>query len=416
MSKIEGKKNPILPIFITVLIDMLGVGIIIPIFAPLIVKNEHGILSAATPEATKNMLYGLLTAMFAIFQFFGAPVLGALADRYGRKKILQISLFGTLIGYVLFAFAIYYKNLYMLFLARAVPGFMGGNIAIVLAALSDVSKPQEKSKNFGLVGLAFGLGFILGPFLGGVLSSPQIISWFDYSTPLWFTALLTLSNIYFVKSRFPDTYVPQNPREVYILQGFRNVGRAFRYQELRPVLLSLFLQAFGFSFFMQFFQVYLIHRFSYNQQQIGILFGYIGLWIAFTQGVINRRVASGFLPPSVLSFSLLGMAVSLLLILIPSNPVFLYLFHPLIAISQGLTQPNFTSLVSSLASSDEQGEILGIQQSVQSLAFAIPPLIAGFAVSIDYRLPILMGAAFLFLAWLNFMIKFDRKAYQSKAF
>ena len=154
------KLNPTLAVFITVFIDLLGVGIIIPVFAPLIIENKHGMMPAEMTEATRSIFYGFLTATFPFFQFFGAPILGTLADKYGRKKILQISLVGTLVGYVLFALSIHYQILWMLFLARAIPGFMGGNISIVSAALADISKPEERAKNFGLIGMAFGMGFI----------------------------------------------------------------------------------------------------------------------------------------------------------------------------------------------------------------------------------------------------------------
>ena len=172
MTKPAKKKvSPILAVFITVFIDMLGIGIIIPITPNLFLNPAQSILPPEFSEHSRNILYGFFAATYPFFQFFGAPILGTLADRFGRRKILQISLVGTFIGYVLFAFAIQSKLIWLLFLSRARPGCTGGNISIALAALADVSKPEEKAKNFGLVGMAFGLGFILGPTLGGILSS-----------------------------------------------------------------------------------------------------------------------------------------------------------------------------------------------------------------------------------------------------
>src|SRR5437016_3048595 len=128
--------NPILAVFITVFIDMLGIGIIIPILPNLIMDTPHSILAAGVSAHSRNILYGFLAATFPFFQFFGAPILGTLADKYGRKRILQISLVGTLIGYILFAFAVKSNLLWLLFISRALPGFTGGNISIVLAALA----------------------------------------------------------------------------------------------------------------------------------------------------------------------------------------------------------------------------------------------------------------------------------------
>lgn len=393
-------------VFITVFIDLLGVGIIIPIFVPLIVANTHGMLPADISPAKLNLIYGLLTATFPFFQFFGAPILGTLADKYGRKKILQFSLIGTLIGYVLFALAIQYKVLWLLFVARAVPGFMGGNISIVTAALADISKPEERAKNFGLIGMAFGLGFILGPFLGGMLASKDVCSYFTYSTPLWFTALLTLLNIYYVAKQFPETFKPSARGKVSLLTGINNIRKAIGMVNMRVILLTVFLQAFGFSFFMQFNQVFLNTKFHFEEKEIGLFFGYIGLWIAVTQGLIIRYVGSRFKAPQILRVSLLGLAITIVAILLPRQWWMLLLVNPFIAIFQGLSQPNQTSIVSSMTPPESQGEMLGIQQSIASLAFTIPPLIAGFIVSIDYRLPMLAAAAVTLLAWANFYFRY----------
>jgi DHA1 family tetracycline resistance protein-like MFS transporter len=403
------KINPTLAVFITVFIDLLGVGIIIPVFAPLIIENSHGILPASFTESQRNLLYGVLTATFPFFQFFGAPILGTLADKYGRKRILQFSLMGTFIGYVLFALSIHYNILWMLFIARAIPGFMGGNISIVTAALADISKPEERAKNFGLIGMAFGMGFILGPFLGGILSSKEVCSWFNYSTPLWFTSLLTAINIYYVRNQFPETFKPSARGKVSLLTGIKNVQRAFHLVNMRVILLTVFLQSFAFSFFMQFNQVFLLKKFHFTEKQIGILFGYIGLWITITQGIIIRKVARHFLPSQILRISLLGLAVAIVLILLPSEAWMLYLVNPFIAIFQGISQPNQTSIVSTLTPPESQGEILGIQQSIASLAFTIPPLIAGLIVSFDFRLPLIASAVIMLLAWANFFFRFEGK-------
>ena len=355
------KISPILAIFITVFIDMIGIGIIIPITPSLFLSHDHSILSSDISQHTRNIMYGFMAATFPFFQFFGAPILGTLADRFGRKRILQISLVGTFIGYVLFASAIHLKLVWLLFFSRALPGFMGGNISIALAALADVSKPEDKAKNFGIVGMAFGLGFILGPTLGGLLSSPDIVSWFNAATPLYFTAMLTVINMLYVFVQFPETFTPVQAREATLLTGLHNLRKAIGLVNMRVILLTIFLQAFGWSFFMQFNQVYLLQKFQFSPRQIGVVFGYIGIWVVITQGGITRQLAKRFAPPQILKWSLIGLAITILVVLIPQHPGMLYLVNPFIAIFQGLTQPNQTSIVSSLGTKENQGEILGIQ-------------------------------------------------------
>lgn len=395
MAKIS--KSPVFTIFLTIFIDMLGVGIMIPVFAPLIINNQIGIVPSHFSEAERKIIYGFLTATFSIFQFFGAPILGGLADLYGRKKILSYTIMGTVIGYLFFAAAIYSKQLWLVFIARMIPGFMGGNISIALAALADVSDEKSKPKNFGLVGMSFGLGFILGPGIGGILGE------IDYSLPLFFTALLSLINWFLVRKQFPETFTAVSKKKISVWAGFHNIQKAFQLDGLRVILLVIFLQAFGFTFFTQFFPVFMIDKFGVSERMIGYLFTYIGVWIALTQGVITRFVSKKYNWNKVLSVSLLGMAVTLGMMLIPNHIWGIFVVHPMLAIFQGLTQPNITTAVSSLGSEENQGEVLGIQTSVQSLAFGIPPIIAGYISAIDFRLPIIVGSSFLILSWIIYI-------------
>ncbi|MDB5284119.1 MAG: Major facilitator superfamily protein 10 Tetracycline transporter-like protein [Bacteroidota bacterium] len=402
--------SPLLAVFITVFIDMLGIGIIIPISPGLILHGDTSILDPTITLHARNIIYGFFCATYPFFQFFGAPILGTLADKHGRKKILQISLVGTFIGYVLFAFAIHYHLIWLLFISRALPGFTGGNISIVLASLADISKPEEKAKNFGMVGMAFGLGFILGPAIGWFLSDSSIVSWFNASTPLCFTALLTVVNMVYVYKQFPETFKPTQTRELTLFAGIHNLKKAIGLVNMRVILLTIFLQAFGWSFFMQFNQVYLIQKFHFSPRQIGILFAYIGVWIAITQGGITRVVSKKFAPPEILKVSLFFLALAIVILLLPEKIYLLYLLNPFVAIFQGLTQPNQTSIVSSLASKDNQGEILGVQQSLQSFAFTVPPILAGFLLNLDYRLPMVVAAVMTVLAWIVFILFFKESA------
>ena len=198
MDKANKPKAPLLTIFLTVFLDMLGVGIVIPVIAPLLLDPSHNMLSVDYTVEARTILLGFLIAAYPLAQFFGAPMLGALSDRFGRKKLLFISLIGTFAGYILFATAILEQNIYLLFFSRLLDGFTGGNISIALSAISDSSDEKSKAKNFGIVGAAFGLGFILGPYIGGKLADPGIVSWFNASTPFWFAAILTAVNLLFV--------------------------------------------------------------------------------------------------------------------------------------------------------------------------------------------------------------------------
>ncbi len=419
MKNDRAAKKLLLPVFLTVFVDLLGATIVLPILAPLFLDFETGISpidvaglsAAALGELTRSrtIIFGLLIAIFPLAQFFGAPLLGSWCDRIGRKKVLIISLAGTLVGYILFALGIRYNLIWLLFVARALDGFTGGNISIVFSAISDVSTKETKTKNFGLVGMAFGLGFIIGPYIGGKLSDPNVLSWFNFETPFWFSAVLCLVNIILVLLYFFETLKKKSTKPLSALQGIRNIGVAFGAPNLRIIFMVSFFLTFGFSLFTQFLQVFLIQKFDFSPPQIGEYFAFIGLFIALTQGLLTRFLSKKISNEVAVTISSLGLALSLIIYIIPTEAHYLYYFAPFIAIFQGVMSPNLQTLVSNNASDEQQGEILGINQSVQSLAQAVPPIIAGFVVAMSIQLPIIMSAIFTFIAFLIFIIFYYKK-------
>ncbi|GJM35969.1 MAG: tetracycline resistance MFS efflux pump [Saprospiraceae bacterium] len=398
--------SPLLTIFLTVFIDMLGIGIIIPVIPALFFEDSSGFFNPTVSMDHRSILYGLLVACYPFMQLFGAPMLGALSDRYGRKPLLSISLVGTMVGYLLFAYAILTNNLILLFFSRMLPGFTGGNISIILSAIADISDAKSKAKNFGLVGAAFGIGFILGPALGGILADNTIVSWFNHATPFWLTAGLTLVNLIIVQFRFPETLKEKSETPVSLFRGLSNVGKSFQQPALRTIFAVILLLSLGFSFFTQFFSVYLIQEFDYTVKNIGLLYCWIGIWLAFTQGFIVRRM-SGRVPSGlILNYSILMLSLSLGVILLPDQSFWFYIINPFIAIAQGITSPNLTTVVSEQALATQQGEILGINQSMQSLGQLFPPLIAGYLNTLNSNFPLLAAAAFTLAGWLVYVFIF----------
>jgi DHA1 family tetracycline resistance protein-like MFS transporter len=391
-------------IFLTVFIDMLGVSIVIPVIPALFFTPDTQFFSSETPEATISVLYGLLLACYPIMQFFGAPLLGALSDKHGRKPVLSVSLIGTFIGYVLFATAIVTQNLWLLFFSRMLPGFTGGNISIIMSSIADVSKVEDKAKNFGLVGMAFGLGFIFGPTIGGILSDDSIVSWFNHSIPFMVTAVLTAINFILVRLNFPETNFNRKTTPFSLFAGFQNIAKSFSTPNLRTIFGVVLIMSLGFTFYTQFFSVFLIQKFEYAEKDIGILYGWVGLWLAFTQGVIVRRLALWVKSHKVLFYSMPFIAIGLAMLLIPSKAYLFFFINPIIAVAQGITAPNLTAVVSSEASASDQGQILGINQSMQSLGQSLPPLIAGYIAYVNVSLPIVIAASLSILGWLGYMI------------
>jgi DHA1 family tetracycline resistance protein-like MFS transporter len=398
-------------VFATILIDMLGVGILIPVI-PLLLTDPQYAYHLPVGVSTGYVILGYLTAIFPFMQFIATPILGQLSDHVGRKKVLAFSLAGTALSYVIFAIGIILKNIPLLFISRALDGITGGNIAVAQAAIADSSAPENRAKSFGLIGAAFGIGFIIGPFLGGVLSNPGYVSWFNATTPFWFAAILSALNTVSVMFFFKETLKKKVSERIHIAQSVMNIKAAFTSEKFRTYFITQFLYICGFTFFTTFFGVYLIHKFGYDQGGIGLYFAYIGVFIALTQGFVVRYMSKRFSAIPTIWISMLGLSIVFLVLSLINAPWPLYIIAIPQCIFIGLIMANMTALVSIHSGGHEQGKMLGVSASVQALAQAIPPVISGYlAASLSVTAPLVGATILVFCAALTFVI-FVRPKFQ----
>ena len=389
----------------TAFLNFIGLTIAIPIFTPLCLDQTSGIIAAGTSVPVRTTILGFLLGIFPLCQFFTAPMLGAFSDRCGRKKVLLFSLAGMFLGSVIMAVSITLGNLALAFFSRIIMGGFSGSIAVTQSAIADLSDEKSRPKNFGLLGAAFGASLFIGPALGGFLSDPTIRPWFNYATPFWLSSLLTALNFGQVAWQLSETLPPEKRRhaDFHILIGPINIAKAFQKTAHRNMFLVVFFLGFGFNFFTQFFQVYLLEKFAVTQSQIGIVYSYFGIWGILTQAVIVRPVSEKFRPAQVLSVTLLLSAgIFPILLLVPSFPL-LFAVIIFIPLFNGLSTPNLTTLISNLGGSESQGEVLGINQSVLAMAQFLPPLIGGYIVGHHFTLPIWITTASILTAWFLFM-------------
>ena len=400
------KKPSLLIIYLTIFIDFIGVGLVIPIFAPLFLAPNSSLFDSSVSYDIKSFLLGLSLAVFPFFQFFGAPILGALSDKFGRKKILFLSILGTFLGYVLMVWGIVQKDLYLIILSRIIDGFTGGNISVATSAISDISDPKDKVKNFGILGALFGICFIAGPYLGGKLSDPTVNANFSYATPFIISAVLSFINLILLSFLFKETLAKRIERKVNIFSGIKNLKTAFTNPKFKIIFTTVFLITCGFSFFTQFFQAYLVTKFNYSESQIGELFAYIGIWIALTQGLFIRYLPKSITPKKAVFFGTMILGSALLALIVPNDSFYIYFILPFVAISNGILSPNSQAIISGLADESSQGEIFGINQSITSLGMALAPLISGVLISMSLYFPILIAGIMIISAGIIFQTKF----------
>lgn len=387
---------------------MVGIGILIPVIPQLLGEpNSPYYLLAPSQADLGFLLLGLLAASYPVAMFFASPILGTLSDKYGRKPVLVVSLLGTAVSYFIFAFAIVARNIPFLFISRIIDGATGGNISVAQAAIADLSAPEDRAKNYGLMGAAFGAGFIFGPFLGGVLSSPSVLPFFSASTPFFFSGMLALINTlsihYFFRESIKEKHLD---RKIHFLASLENIAKAKKFHNIRYLFLVSFLANAGFAFFTSFFNVYLTTKFDLSPAQIGNFFAYVGVWIIITQSLIVRKISSRYSETELLGPAFIASGIGTLLYLVPDVAWYLIFIVPLASIPNGIQFANFTSLLTKKTEEKVRGEVLGINTSISSAGQAIPPIFAGAIAALTAAyVPIILAALIIGFAGIVFIYK-----------
>ena len=377
---------------------MIGVGMVYPIF-PIIFTDPSSpaFLLAGYSQHWQFFIAGFVVAIGGLMQFVSAPIFGELSDIYGRKKLLILGVGLLAISQIFFGFGVQIGSLLLLLISRAVAGFAGGNFSIAQAAIADVSDPQDRAKNFGLMGAAFGLGIIVGPVLGGWLTNVTG----DAGAPFWFAGVLGIVNVIFLSWLLPETNRhPRAEKSFSIWKGVHNIRDAFLDVDARPVYLSNFLYMSGFAFFTTFVGILLVNKFGFTAGGIGLFFGIVGGWVVITQGFILRIVTHRYGEHQLLYSTLILLALTIAIYPFLPSVAWLYAVLPLLAIAQGVSMASMSSLVSRSVSAAKQGAALGINGSLVALSQGIIPLFAGAASGvIGLTAPFVVGAFFIVAAW-----------------
>jgi DHA1 family tetracycline resistance protein-like MFS transporter len=362
------KRSPLVVIFTTVFIDLVGFGIVIPVLP----FYAEGTRFNATPRTV-----GLLFASYSIMQLIFSPVLGRLSDKHGRRPVLLISIIGTGIGFLILGFA---TTLWMLFVGRILDGITGGNISTAQAYIADITTKEERAKGMGLLGAAFGLGFIFGPAIGGILSQWGV--W----VPFLFAAGLCFANATLLYFTLPETVTADHPARTLAAggRGLSQLIESLRQPRLGFVLIIYFMFIVAFSIMTTTFSLYTMFRFGYDAKHNGYLFAYVGIIAVIIQGGLIGRLVKRFGELPLVIVGALFFAGSLFAVPFV-GPQFggllaLLLGGGIFSAGNSLATPSLTSLASKSVGRGEQGSVLGVTQSVASLARAVGPSLAALLI------------------------------------
>lgn len=355
------KKSAIGFIFITLLIDFTGFGVIIPVLPRLIEEMTGGGLSVAAVYG------GWLTLSYSAMQFLSAPVLGGLSDKYGRRPVLLASLFGLGIDYIFLAFA---PTIGWLFAGRILAGITGASFTTAMAYIADVSTPEKRAQNFGLIGAAFGIGFIVGPVIGGLFSE------YGLRVPFLISAGLSLLNWLYGYFILPESLAPENRRS-FDWKRANPVGSLLqvkKYPALGGLLLTLFLLYLASHSVQSGWAYYTMEKFAWTEKAVGYSLGFAGLVVGVVQGGLIRVIIPKIGQVKAVFYGLILYMVGFVLFAFASEGWMMYTFLLPYGLA-GIFGPAMQGLISNQVKADSQGEIQGVMAGLMSASAIVGPLI-----------------------------------------
>ncbi len=346
-------------IFITILLEWIGNGIVIPILPDVIRRFGHG------PDFV-NHYFGYFVSVYALMQFLASPVLGSLSDRFGRRPVLLFSLLGAGLDFILMAMA---PNLAILFLGRIISGLTGAGMTVATSYIADVSEDHNRAANFGLIGAAIGLGFIIGPVLGGVFGNIHPLA------PFWVAAVLNLINFAFGYFVLPESLPASQRRKISWrqLNAFASLKKVLRPSPVLGFIMVYFLSFLAGQVHPSIWTLYTQLKFQWTAFEVGLSLSVVGLSVAFCSGYLTRVLIPKWGEFKALFIGLVSSVVGYLCYALATQGWMMYATM-LIAILTGLVGPSLQSLISRGVPSQEQGELQGSLISLASLTAIIGPL------------------------------------------
>jgi DHA1 family tetracycline resistance protein-like MFS transporter len=378
----------VLPLYLVVFIGFVGYSLMITVFTPLVLDDEGGLLARDASTPTRTIVLGLLLALYPLAQFAGAPVMGALSDRFGRRRVLLVSLVASACCYALIAFALHERSLALLMVACLLAGLSEANIAIAQSAIADVAAPGQRSRLFGYVYLSSSLAYVAGPLAGGKLADSSLVSWFGFPTPFWAVCGLLVATLAFTAARFRETHPTSETAPVSVASAFANVAAAFAPGRLRALFVANFVLYLAIFGFFRVYPMYLVDHFGMGVSQESEFIAWVAVPIVIANlglvGWLSRRMTPREM---ALRFGL-ALAVCLVLVVVPNVQWPLWITLAACALALAVCLPAMAAMISAAVGPDEQGSALGANQSLQVGAEGVSGLAGGALAAVSTTLPL----------------------------
>lgn len=395
----QRKKN-LLAVFCVASLDNFGFGIVFVMFAPLILNPAYGLVGRDVALGMKNMILGLLFIAYPAIQFFGAPLIGDIGDRFGRKKAFYLTIIGITFGYLLSAIAIAHHSLVWLFISRLISGFCAGNLSICLASIADLS-PNEKTRarNFGFVSVIWGFTWPLAMVAGGYLSDSSISHYFSPSLPFYLTIAFALICLILILTIFQETHKKENGPKLDPIKGIHNVVHALRLASLRRYFIVVLFWTVGWGLALQWYGAISIEKFHVTQQAVSWGLVTQGVFWVFGGSVLNPILIKRY-PTKIVCLAGLAQASIFVVLASMSNSFMLFtILYALAAIGGPSSLSNALNLLSITASKSIQGKTMGLSQSMMALGWIVVPITGSILGNLNMNLFFPIAAIALMSGW-----------------
>ena len=405
------KKHSALSFFSLYLIyglDLIGLVLVYVIFSPLILNPESNMIAKSFSIQTRNITIGALLGIYPLAQFFAAPILGEISDRLGRKKILLLSIFGTIVSFALSAFSIHIHSLSLLFISRLISGIFAGNLTIAQAAVAGMAAPTKKAQSMALFATVGGVAWTIGPFLGVLLSNSHLISFFSYATPFWFLAFCFFINFFLIAVHLQESATQNEAQHHGSSNTAKNLLSVLKPKKVLFLFLCSISILIGWMMYQGFLALYLIEKYAFTVALEGYAYAFSSVFW-FLGGIFaNTYLLKHYRAKQQIILPLFLCALAILSFLIAFTPFSVWILFALSNSSQAIVTACFFALFAQIVPKNGQGKIFGLWNAGFALASACGPFLSSLLVTLNINLPYLIAASII-LTFGLYYIKWYKK-------